>query len=62
MQKPIRRILSDCSGSALIEYSLLLGGIAIALLSAISALGNELTATYQAIISGVASIGAGFGS
>ncbi len=46
----------------MIEYSLLIGGIAIALLSAISALGDELTATYQAIVSGVASIGVGFGS
>ena len=59
MQKAIKRFAIDSRGSALIEYSLLAGSIAIVLLSAITTLSNELAVMYQTIISGIASIAAG---
>lgn len=59
MQKNLKKFAKDCRGSCLIEYGLISGGIAIVLVSAISSLNSELTAIYQTIISGVASIGGG---
>jgi Flp pilus assembly pilin Flp len=57
MRKAATNFLTDCQGSALIEYSLVACAIAITLLSAITALGDELALTYQSIISGIVSIG-----
>jgi Flp pilus assembly pilin Flp len=57
MRQVISRFLADDSGSAMLEYTLLVSAIAIALLSPLSLLGETLGAFYQTIISGLASVG-----
>jgi Flp pilus assembly pilin Flp len=59
MRKAAANFPTDCQGSALIEYSLVVCAIAMTLLSAITALGDELSQTYQAIITGLALISGG---
>lgn len=61
MRKAVTNLLTDRRGAALIEYSLVACAIAITLLSAITALGEELGETYQTILTGIAAIGGASG-
>ncbi|MGF1620844.1 MAG: Flp family type IVb pilin [Rhodomicrobiaceae bacterium] len=51
------RFLADNDGSAMLEYALIASAIAIAVLSAVSSLGDSFSGLYQTIISGLASVG-----
>lgn len=46
MQRRIRQFLQDDSGATAIEYGLIVGLIAIALISAFMAFGNNVTAMF----------------
>lgn len=61
MRKAIIRFAADTDGSAAIEYSLLAGALALALIGAIVSYTETLASLYQTIISGVASIGGATG-
>lgn len=56
LQGVIANFSADSSGSALIEYSLIAGGIGIGVMMAILSLGTEVTALYQIILTGIQSI------
>jgi len=59
MRKAISLFLTDAHGSAMIEYCLVTSAIAVALISAISAIGGALSETYQAIVSGISAVNGG---
>lgn len=52
----ILRFLTDDRGSAAIEYSILLAGVAVGVIAASSALGQSLGEIYQTVIDGIASV------
>lgn len=56
LQRVIAIFSADRSGSAIIEYSLIAGGIALGVMMAIMSLGAEVTALYQVILTGIQSI------
>lgn len=49
------RLRDDSSGATAIEYGLIAGGIALAILTAVGVLGEELIETYSRINSTIAS-------
>lgn len=57
MRKGIIYFWTSTDGSAAIEYSVLVGALALALIAAIVSLTETLNALYQTIIAGMASIG-----
>jgi len=57
MRNTIIHFWADSSGSAAIEYSLLAGALALALIGAIVSLTDTLNSIFQTIISGLAPIG-----
>jgi len=57
MRKTITSFIRDERGAAIVEYSILLAAIALGVLSATNALGQELGNIYHTISSGIASIG-----
>jgi Flp pilus assembly pilin Flp len=59
MREALTRFLADRRGTATLEYSLLAGGIAMAMLAAIHALGLGLGEIFQAITSGLQSVNSG---
>lgn len=61
MRKAIIYFCADTRGSALIEYSLLAGALAIGLIAALSSFTAALSGLFETIISGVASIGGAAG-
>jgi Flp pilus assembly pilin Flp len=61
MRKAIIYFWTSTDGSAAIEYSVLAGALALALIAAIVSLTETLNALYQTIITGVASIGGAAG-
>jgi Flp pilus assembly pilin Flp len=61
MRKTMMLFWADRSGSAAIEYSLLAGALALALIGAITSLTDTLNSLFQTIISGLAAI-AGMGN
>ncbi len=50
-----RRLSTDDDGAAAIEYGLIVAGIALALVGAIFAVGNDLSAIFTAVGSAVSS-------
>lgn len=56
LQHLIAIFSADCGGSALIEYSLIAGGVGLGVMTAILSLGAEVTALYQLIVTGIQSI------
>lgn len=61
MRKEIIYFWTSTDGSAAIEYSVLVGALALALIAAIVSLTETLNALYQTIITGMASIGGAAG-
>ncbi len=57
MRRAIIHFWADRRGAAAIEYSLLAGALALALIAAIVSLTETLTGLYQTIITGLASVG-----
>ena len=45
----ISRFLRDESGATAIEYGLIAAGIAVAIITVVSLLGTNLTATFQSV-------------
>ena len=50
MLKLLRALLRDESGATAIEYSLVAGGVALAILSAVNSLGAAVLADYESIL------------
>jgi Flp pilus assembly pilin Flp len=61
MRREIIYFWTNTDGSAAIEYSVLAGALALALIAAIVSLTETLNALYQTIITGMASIGGAAG-
>ena len=61
MRKAIIYFCTSTDGSAAIEYSVLAGALALALIAAIVSLTETLNALYQTIIMGMPSIGGAAG-
>ncbi len=59
MRKPINDFLADARGNAALEYGLVLAAIGVAVVSAVSALGETLAEIYQTVLSGLSSFGSG---
>lgn len=59
MRDALTRFLADRSGTATLEYSLLVGGIAMAMFAMIQTLGLGLGEIFQAITSGLQSVNNG---
>jgi Flp pilus assembly pilin Flp len=57
MRRTMMLFWADSNGSAAIEYSLLAGALALALIGAIVSLTETLNSLFQTIISGLAAIG-----
>jgi Flp pilus assembly pilin Flp len=57
MRKAIILFYSDRRGSAMLEYSLVMGAIAICVVSGVSGLGGALDEMYRTILTGVTAIG-----
>lgn len=57
MRNAINQFWASTDGSAAIEYSLLVGALAVGLIAAIGSFTETLGSLFQAIISGLASIG-----
>lgn len=57
MRNAVIHFLADRRGSAMLEYSLVLGAIAICVVSAVSGLGEALGELYRTILTGVLAIG-----
>jgi Flp pilus assembly pilin Flp len=57
MRKAVIRFHFDRRGSAMLEYSLVMGAIAICVASAVSGLGGGLGEMYGTILTGVTTIG-----
>ena len=49
MRNALRRFLNDKQGSVALEYSALIGGIALAVIALIQALGFELSSLFHGI-------------
>lgn len=58
MRRAILRFAADRSGSAAIEYSLIVACIAIGILVALLSFGSALQQAYAGIVAGVASLSA----
>ena len=54
MNKFISRFLKDESGATAIEYGLIAAGIAVVIIAAVTAVGTNLTSTFQSAASAVA--------
>ena len=61
MRQAINHFWVSTDGSAAIEYSLLVGALAVALIAAIVSFTGTLASLFQAIIAGLASIGGAAG-
>jgi Flp pilus assembly pilin Flp len=57
MRKTIILFWADSHGSAAIEYSLLAGALALALIGALVSLTDTLNSLFQTIVSGLVTIG-----
>jgi len=57
MRKAVICFYSDRRGSAMLEYSLVMGAIAICVVAAVSGLGDALGEMYRTILTGVTAIG-----
>ena len=57
MRKAVIHFYSDRRGSAMLEYSLVMGAMAICVVSAVSGLGDALGEMYRTILTGVTTIG-----
>lgn len=51
MIKSLKSFLADESGATAIEYGLIASLIAVTIITAVSALGNKLTATFNEVTS-----------
>jgi Flp pilus assembly pilin Flp len=56
MRNTLRRFLDDERGSAVLEYSVLIGGIALAIIAVIQAFGVELGSLFHGIAAGIQSL------
>ena len=54
MNKFIARFLKDESGATAIEYGLIAAGIAVVIIAAVTAVGTNLTSTFNSAASAVA--------
>ena len=54
MRTSIARFVKDEAGATAIEYALIAGGISIAIVTVVGALGTSLTATFTAVKDGFA--------
>ena len=54
MNKFITRFLKDESGATAIEYGLIAAGIAVVIIAAVTAVGTNLTSTFNSAASAVA--------
>ena len=59
MRTSLARFVKDESGSTAVEYGLIAAGIAIAILTAVNALGGTLTGLFETVLRGGAGAGAG---
>ena len=59
MKTSLARFVKDESGSTAVEYGLIAAGIAIAILTAVNALGGTLSGLFETVLSGGAGDGAG---
>jgi Flp pilus assembly pilin Flp len=50
MRTLLAKFLTDRSGAAILEYSLIIGAVAVMLVSAVSSLGQGLGEIYQRVI------------
>ena len=57
MRTSLARFVKDESGSTAVEYGLIAAGIAIAILTAVNALGGSLTGLFETVLPGA--VGAG---
>ena len=57
MRNAVIRFFSDRRGAAMLEYSLVMGAIAVCVVSAVSGLGDALGEMYRTILTGVTAIG-----
>jgi pilus assembly protein Flp/PilA len=53
MQKLFRRFVKDDSAATAIEYGLIAGGIALAIVAAVQALGTTLNTTFTNVSTGL---------
>ncbi len=51
MKNLVTRFISDESGATAIEYGLIAAGISVAIISAVSALGTNLSGTFTSVSS-----------
>lgn len=56
MKKPITRFISDESGTAAIEYVLIVAAISIAIVNVVAAVGEDVVAMFQTIGDGVSEV------
>jgi Flp pilus assembly pilin Flp len=56
MRNTLKRFLDDERGSAVFEYSVLVGGIALAIITIIQAFGIELGSLFHSIAAGIQSL------
>lgn len=52
MRTSLARFVKDESGSTAVEYGLIAAGIAIAILTAVNALGGTLTGLFETVLPG----------
>lgn len=50
MRTLLAKFLTDRSGAAILEYSLIIGAVAVMLISTVSSLGQGLGEIYQSVI------------
>ena len=54
MKNLLKRFATDESGATAIEYGLIAAGIALAIITAVNALGTQISATFGAVKNGMA--------